>query len=81
MWSDAALFVPPDDHDALRACVADLIERPSLRAQLGKAAHARGRRYSVARMTRGYLDAYAAAIAAGGLVEGGAQTVPAAAAE
>jgi hypothetical protein len=32
-------------------------------------------------MTRGYLDAYAAAIAAGGLVEGGPQTVPAAAAE
>jgi glycosyltransferase involved in cell wall biosynthesis len=81
LWSDAALFVPPDDHDALRACLADLIERPSLRAQLGEAACARGRRYSVERMTRGYLDAYAAAIAAGGLVEGRPQTVPAAAAE
>jgi glycosyltransferase involved in cell wall biosynthesis len=81
LWSDAALFVPPGDHDALRACLADLIERPSLRAQLGEAACARGRRYSVERMTRGYLDAYAAAIAAGCLVEARPQTVPAAAAE
>lgn len=81
LWSDAALFVPPDDHDALRACLADLIERPSLRAQLAEAAHARGRRYSVERMTRGYLDAYAAAIGAGCVVEDGPQTMPAAAVE
>ena len=80
LWSDAALFVPPDDHDALRACLADLIERPSLRAQLGQAAQARGHRYSVERMTQGYLDAYGA-IAAGCLVEGRPETLPAAAAE
>jgi glycosyltransferase involved in cell wall biosynthesis len=81
LWSNAALFVPPGDHDALRTCLEDLIERPSLRARLGEAAHARGLRYSVERMTQGYLDAYAAAIAAGCLVQGGPQRRPAAAAE
>jgi glycogen(starch) synthase len=58
LWSDAALFVPPDDHGALLACLNDLIERPALRANLGRSARARGLRYSVERMTRGYLDAY-----------------------
>ncbi len=59
LWSDAALFVPPDDHGALLACLAELIERPALRADLGHAARTRGLRYSVERMSRGYLEAYA----------------------
>ena len=59
LWSDAALFVPPDDHDALRAALADLIERPALRDCYARAARARGLGYSLARMTEAYLDAYA----------------------
>jgi glycogen(starch) synthase len=81
LWSDAALFVPPNDHDALRACLADLIERPSLRAHLGRAARARGLRYSLERMTRGYLDAYADIVAAGSLVGAGPAALPTAAAD
>ena len=59
LWSDAALFVQPDDHEALLAALTDLIERPSLRECFGRAARARGLDYSLELMTRGYLDAYA----------------------
>jgi glycosyltransferase involved in cell wall biosynthesis len=79
LWSDAALFVPPDDYEALLACLTDLIERPSLRAQLGEMACARGLRYSLERMTQGYLDAYAATLAAGSLVSNQPAALPTAA--
>ena len=59
LWSDAALFVPPDDHSALLAALADLIQRPALRTCYARAARARGLGYSCARMTEAYLDAYA----------------------
>jgi glycosyltransferase involved in cell wall biosynthesis len=68
LWSEAALFVPPGDHQALRARLTDLIERPSLRAHLGRRARARGLRYSLERMTQGYLAAYADAAAPSRLV-------------
>lgn len=67
LWSEAALFVPPDDHDALRASLLDLIQRPSLRAHFGRTARARGLGYSLELMTRGYLDAYDRATAGGSL--------------
>jgi glycosyltransferase involved in cell wall biosynthesis len=79
LWSDAALFVPPDDHEALLACLTGLIERPALRAQLGATARARGLRYSLERMTQGYLDAYASAVAAGSLVSEHPAALPTAA--
>ena len=81
LWSDAALFVPPHDHDALLTCLTNLIERPSLRAHLGRTARARGLRYSLERMTQGYLDAYAAAVAAGSLVSVEPAALPTAAAD
>jgi glycogen(starch) synthase len=59
LWSDAALFVQPDDHEALLAALTDLVERPSLRESFGRAARARGLDYSLELMTRGYLEAYA----------------------
>ena len=59
LWSDAALFVRPDDHGALHAALADLVERPALRTYYARAARARGLGYSLARMTEAYLDAYA----------------------
>jgi glycogen synthase len=79
LWSDAALFVPPDDHDALLACLTGLIERPSLRDHLGRTARARGLRYSLERMTQGYLDAYAVVVAAGRLVADEPAALPTAA--
>jgi len=77
LWSDAALFVPPDDHDALLASLTDLMERPSLRANLGREARARGLRYSIERMTQGYLDAYAGMT--GRVAPGARATLPTAA--
>jgi glycogen synthase len=68
LWSDAALFVPPDDHEALLAALTDLIERPALRDTFARAARARGLGYSLDLMTRGYLDAYADAVASRPLV-------------
>ena len=59
LWSDAALFVPPDDHAALHTALTELIERPPLRAHLGRAARARGLGYSLEQMTQEYLAAYA----------------------
>jgi glycosyltransferase involved in cell wall biosynthesis len=75
LWSDAALFVPPGDHDALRACLTDLIEQPSLRAQLGRTARTRGQHYSIERMTQGYLAAYADAVATDFVVVGGREAL------
>jgi glycogen synthase len=81
LWSDAALFVPPGDHDALRSRLTDLIERPSLCAQLGQTARTRGLRHSLERMTQGYLDAYADIVAAGCLVGGEPEALRPAAAD
>jgi glycogen synthase len=80
LWSDAALFVQPDDHDGLLAVLADLIERRSLRESFGRAARARGLAYSLEPMTQGYLEAYADA-AAGRPLQGEAAAWPAAAAD
>jgi len=58
LWDGAALFVPPDDDDALqcelRALCADRLRLKSLSAL----ALERSRSYSAAKMTAGYLAAY-----------------------
>ncbi len=60
VWgSDAALFVPPDDPDALRDAICRLITRPAERERLAARAHARALAYSPERMARGYQAAYA----------------------
>jgi glycosyltransferase involved in cell wall biosynthesis len=43
IWGDAALFVPPDDPDALVAAIDHLIDDASLRRDYARAAHARAR--------------------------------------
>lgn len=59
VWAEAALYVPPDDPDALRASLCSLIARPERRAALAARARERARRYTPARMAEGYLAAYA----------------------
>jgi len=58
VWGPAALYVAPDDHDALHACLARLIDDASLRRALGAQARARAIRYSPERMVDAYLSAY-----------------------
>jgi glycosyltransferase involved in cell wall biosynthesis len=62
LWQDAALFVPPDDRDALHEALAGLIATPERRNALGEAARKRALRYGLERTVRGYLAAYAEAV-------------------
>jgi glycosyltransferase involved in cell wall biosynthesis len=58
VWDDAALYVDPEDDDALAAALTLLIEEPELRADLAARALARARRYTPERMAAAYADAY-----------------------
>jgi glycogen synthase len=58
LWDGAAVFLAPDDHDALRAAIQRLIENPAVRAELGRRARARGREFTVERMVDGYQRLY-----------------------
>jgi glycogen synthase len=59
VWGEAALYVGPDEHEALRDTLAQLIERPAERERLGAAARARAMHFSAERMADSYLEAYA----------------------
>jgi glycosyltransferase involved in cell wall biosynthesis len=61
-WDGAAVFVPPNDTDALEAALRELIQNPGLRACLQRSARARSRRFSAARMAQGYMEAYRACV-------------------
>jgi glycogen synthase len=63
LWDGAALFVPPDDGDALASALNALVEKPELLWLLGGLARSRAEGYSAARMTAGYLNAYAGVLA------------------
>ncbi|HEX9082267.1 MAG TPA: glycosyltransferase family 4 protein [Holophagaceae bacterium] len=58
LWEGAALFVPPDDRDRLRAALEELAVAPARRARLGRAARERARSYTSERMTAVYLELY-----------------------
>lgn len=58
-WGDAALYVRPDDHEALHAALLRLMQQPAERAQFAAAAHARASRFTPARQCEAYLQAYA----------------------
>jgi len=58
VWGDAALFVAPDDHDALATALLRLIGDEAMRASLAHRARVRARRYSAEAMASGYRDAY-----------------------
>ena len=59
IWGPAAMYVAPDDHEALHAALQGLIEDPAERTRLAQAALARARDFSPARKCDGYLAAYA----------------------
>jgi glycosyltransferase involved in cell wall biosynthesis len=63
LWDGAALFVPPDDREALASALNALARDPELLWLLGGLARSRAEGYSATRMTAGYLDAYAQASA------------------
>jgi glycogen synthase len=58
VWGDAALFVDPDDDDALAAALTLLIEQPARRDELARRAVERARRYTPERMAAAYVKAY-----------------------
>jgi glycogen synthase len=59
VWVDAAVYVAPDDHEALRCALERLMQDCVERDRLAQAARLRARRYTPARTCEGYLEAYA----------------------
>jgi glycogen(starch) synthase len=58
IWGGAALYVAPDDHDALLAALERLIRDPSLREAMGRNARARAGHFTAEQMADAYLRAY-----------------------
>jgi glycosyltransferase involved in cell wall biosynthesis len=61
IWRESALFVPPDDHEALALAVNLLLARPWLRDSMARAARNRALSFTPERMLQGYLGLYAQA--------------------
>lgn len=64
VWGEAAIFIPPDDTEALRDALERLIADASLRRNYAARARQRALEYSPQRMAAGYLSAYFALMAA-----------------
>lgn len=60
VWGDAALFVPPDDADALRDALCRLIGDAELRREMGERARFRAQAHTSERMAEAYFKAYQA---------------------
>jgi glycosyltransferase involved in cell wall biosynthesis len=58
VWGDSALFVPPDDHQALASTLSWLGETPDARALWAERARSRARAFDAGAMTRAYLAVY-----------------------
>jgi len=58
IWGSAALFVDPDDPDALAATIQSLTSDPGTRAEWSRRARNRAIRYTPARMAHGYMAVY-----------------------
>jgi glycosyltransferase involved in cell wall biosynthesis len=63
VWGDAAVFVPPENPDALADAVNGLIRDPARREALAQAAAQRAQQYTPRRMADDYLATYRAAAA------------------
>ena len=57
-WGEAAVYVPPDDHRALRAALLSLIAGDARRESMARQARAVALRHSADAMARSYLGAY-----------------------
>jgi glycosyltransferase involved in cell wall biosynthesis len=58
IWGGAALFVPPDDGEALLDALRDVIEDEELRARLSRAARTRALKLGSDRMAERYVGLY-----------------------
>jgi glycosyltransferase involved in cell wall biosynthesis len=63
LWDDTALFVPPNDADAVADAIGRLVGDRALRARQGAAAKERSRHFSAAHMGWRYLQLYRELIA------------------
>ena len=59
VWCGGALYVDPEDDEALAATLTRLIEDDALRRGYAERASARARDYTPERMADAYVDAYA----------------------
>jgi glycogen(starch) synthase len=58
LWEGAAVFVPPDDDQALVTCLRDLIRHPEMRREMGAEAIARAAEYRHEEMVDAYVRVY-----------------------
>jgi glycosyltransferase involved in cell wall biosynthesis len=63
LWDGVAIFVPPDDDEALARSLDQLLRDSQMRHRLGRAAKARSRTYSVEAMSAGMLAVYRSLLA------------------
>jgi glycosyltransferase involved in cell wall biosynthesis len=61
LWNDAAVFVPPNDAEALSACLHDLVRHPEMRHEMGIEAQARATSFRHEDMVDAYVRVYATA--------------------
>jgi glycosyltransferase involved in cell wall biosynthesis len=64
VWGDAAIFVPPDSVEALEDALEFLRREPGRRERLAACARVQALEYTPARMSAGYLAAYASLLRA-----------------
>lgn len=64
LWRNRAVFVAPDDPEALEHALVRLIEDPDRRTSLAAGARSRAIERTTERMVEGYLDAYAEVLSA-----------------
>ncbi len=64
VWGDCAIFVPPNDVNALTEALEFLCREPRRRARLAACARVRALEFTPARMSAGYLCAYASLLRA-----------------
>jgi glycogen synthase len=65
VWGDAAVFVPPDDHQALADAINGLIADQQRRSSLVAKARDRAQLLNAHRMAEGYMRAYRELLADG----------------
>ncbi len=65
IWEGAAVFVPPEETEAVRDALVELIRDCSRRDELAARAAARAREFTPERMALGYLDIYRALVSRG----------------
>jgi glycosyltransferase involved in cell wall biosynthesis len=58
VWHDAAIFVPPDQPEALEATLLDLIADAPRRWSLAYTARVRAQQFTPERMAQGYMTLY-----------------------